>query len=84
MGIGVDNTALGDAVNVAFRLESATKVLGKDIVLSETAYRHLPEKFWKPLTQKIRVKGKRDPVRIFAVDFTDVPMLLQAIKRNNK
>lgn len=84
VGIGVENTALGDAVNVAFRLESATKVLGKDIVLSETAYRHLPEKYWKPLTQKIRVKGKRDPVRIFAVDFADVPMLIQAIKKNNK
>lgn len=84
VGIGVDNTALGDAVNVAFRLESATKVLGKDIVLSETAYRHLPEKYWKPLTQKIRVKGKRDPVRIFAVDFPDVSMLVKAIKQNNK
>ncbi|MBI1422615.1 MAG: FHA domain-containing protein [Gammaproteobacteria bacterium] len=81
VGISVDNSALGDAVNVAFRLESATKVLGKDIVMSESAYRHLPEKFWKPLTQKIRVKGKRDPVRIFAVDFVDVPMLLKAIKR---
>ena len=81
VGRGVDSSALGDAVNVAFRLESATKVLGKDIVLSETAYRHLPEKYWKPFTQKIRVKGKRDPVRIFAVDFTDVPMLIKAIKK---
>lgn len=83
VGTGVDNSALGDAVNVAFRLESATKVLGKDIVLSETAYRNLPEKYWKALTQKIRVKGKRDPVRIFAVDFVDVPMLIKAIKRQN-
>jgi adenylate cyclase len=81
VGTGVDNSALGDAVNVAFRLESATKVLGKDIVMSESAYCHLPEKHWKPLTQKIRVKGKRDPVRIFAVDFVDVPILLKGIKR---
>jgi len=81
VGTGVDNSALGDAVNVAFRLESVTKVLAKDIVLSETSYRHLPEGSWKSLTQKIRVKGKRDPVRIFAVDFTDVPMLLKAIKK---
>lgn len=81
VGTRVDSSALGDAVNVAFRLESATKVLGKDIVLSETSYRHLPESFWKPLTQKIRVKGKRDPVRIFAVDFKDVPVLLKAAKK---
>lgn len=84
VGFGVDNSALGDAVNVAFRLESATKVLGKDIVMSETAYCHLPEKFWKPLTQKIRVKGKRDPVRIFAVDFTDLPALIKSMKKRKK
>lgn len=81
---GVDNSALGDAVNLAFRLESATKMLGKDIVLSESAYRHLPPKYWKNLEQKIRVKGKRDPVRIFAVDFDIIPDLITAIKKQNK
>lgn len=81
---GVDNSALGDAVNVAFRLESATKMLGKDIVLSESAYRHLPSKYWKSQEQKIRVKGKRDPVRIFAVDFDIIPDLITAIKKQNK
>lgn len=84
VGIGMDHSALGDAVNVAFRLESATKVLAKDIVLSESAYRHLPEKFWKTQTQKIRVKGKRDPVRIFAINFPDVKSLLKAIKLDKK
>ncbi|MGD8926931.1 MAG: adenylate/guanylate cyclase domain-containing protein, partial [Thioalkalispiraceae bacterium] len=81
---GVDNSALGDAVNLAFRLESATKMLGKDIVLSESAYRHLPQKYWKGQEQKIRVKGKRDPVRIFAVDFDIIPNLIKAIKAQNK
>lgn len=84
VGFGVDNSALGDAVNVAFRLESATKVLGKDIAMSETAYCHLPEKFWKGSTQKIRVKGKRDPVRIFALNFTDLPGLLKLMKKGKK
>jgi adenylate cyclase len=81
---GVDNSALGDAVNVAFRLESATKMLGRDIVLSESAYRHLPQKYWKGQEQKIRVKGKRDPVRIFAVDFDIIPNLITAIKKQKK
>lgn len=81
---GVDNSALGDAVNVAFRLESATKMLGKDIVLSESAYRHFPEIYWKKLEQKIMVKGKRDPIRIFAIDFDVVPNLITAIKENQK
>lgn len=84
VGCGMDNTALGDAVNVAFRLESATKMLGRDIVLSETAYRHLPDKYWQDLCQKLRIKGKRDPVRIIAVDFDNVPVLIKAIKKHNK
>lgn len=84
VGFGVDHSALGDAVNVAFRLESATKLLGKDIVMSETAYCHLPEKFWRSQTQKIRVKGKRDPVRIFAVDFVSLPALIKAMKKRKK
>jgi adenylate cyclase len=84
VGKGVTNSTLGDAVNLAFRLESATKMLGKDIVLSESAYRHLPQKYWKGQEQKIRVKGKRDPVRIFAVDFDIIPNLITAIKNQNK
>ena len=79
-----NNSALGDAVNVAFRLESATKMLGKDIVLSESAYRHFPQQYWKGQEQKIRVKGKRDPIRIFAVDFDVIPNLITAIKDQNK
>ncbi len=84
VGIGVDNSALGDAVNVAFRLESATKVLGKEIVMSETAYRHFPPKVWQGQTQKIKVKGKRDPVRIYAVDFSAVSNLITQVKKHNK
>ena len=84
VGTGIDHSALGDAVNLAFRLESATKTLGKDIVMSENAYLHFPEEHWKENTQKIRVKGKRDPVRVFAMDFSSVPALTKALKKYNK
>lgn len=36
-----DYTAIGDTVNAAFRLESATKQIGRDIALGETTYRYL-------------------------------------------
>jgi len=36
-----DYTALGDTVNAAFRLESCTKQLGKDIAVGETTYEYL-------------------------------------------
>lgn len=38
-----DYTALGDTVNAAFRLESCTKQLGKDIAVGETTYKYLRE-----------------------------------------
>jgi two-component system sensor histidine kinase ChiS len=34
----MDTTVLGDSVNLASRLEGATKVYGVEIILSETAY----------------------------------------------
>ena len=80
MGIGHDNTALGDAVNIAFRLESATKILGSDMVLSETAYRHLPERYIEGKTHHLRIKGKRDPVRICSLDFDEVRNIVEELQ----
>ena len=77
VGIGQDNSALGDAVNIAFRLESATKMLGKDIVMSESAYKYLPDTLWKGCEQYIKVKGRRDPVRICGIDFLVADKLVE-------
>lgn len=38
-----DYTALGDTVNAAFRLETSTKQIGKDIALGKTTYQYLTE-----------------------------------------
>lgn len=80
MGIGQDNTALGDAVNIAFRLESASKFLDTDVVLSETAYQDLPASFIDGRRQHVQVKGKRDPVRICTLDFNEVDQILADMK----
>jgi len=73
---GQDNSAIGDAVNLAFRLESATKVIGKDLVMSECAYKDLPIKHWSTAELHIRVKGKRDPIRIVGLNFSDVEVIV--------
>lgn len=78
MGIGQDATALGDAVNIAFRLESATKVLGSDIVMSESSFCSLPEDCVAGEKQHIRVKGKRDVLRICSLHFDDVKSMLKS------
>lgn len=80
MGIGQDNTALGDAVNLAFRLESATRILETDILLSETAYQHLPADFVAERRQHVKVKGKRDPVRICSLEFNEVAEVLARVR----
>ncbi len=81
MGIGQDATALGDAVNIAFRLESATKVLGTDIVMSESSYSTLPEECLAGEKQHIRVKGKRDVLRICSMHFDDVKKVLKKMEQ---
>jgi adenylate cyclase len=39
---GADYTALGDTVNAAFRLESATKSIGLGVAIGERTYREMP------------------------------------------
>ena len=83
MGIGQDATAMGDAVNIAFRLESATKVLGTDIVMSESSYCFLPQECMAGEKQHIRVKGKRDTLRICSLHFDDVKKMLSSYSNEN-
>ncbi|MGE0082264.1 MAG: FHA domain-containing protein [Thiohalomonadaceae bacterium] len=64
VGVGNVNTALGDAVNTAFRLESASKALETDIVLGEKSHACLPQGLGMPAPRRIRVKGKREPVNV--------------------
>jgi len=79
LGMGSENTALGDAVNTAFRLESATKELHGDIVLSESSYNCLPERYWRGTEQSIKLKGKNKLVRVVALDFGRVNSWLAEI-----
>lgn len=76
LGVGSDNTALGDAVNIAFRLESASKELGVDVVLSESACASLPEHCRQDAEQEIRLKGKHRPVKVAGLHFEQAVALL--------
>lgn len=59
-------SALGDAVNLASRLESQTKIYGVNILIGEETQKMVPE-FATLELDLIRVKGKEKPVRIFTV-----------------
>lgn len=58
-------TVIGDAVNVASRLQEVTKVVGRDIVMAESTWRLLGEAFATELIGDVNVRGKRRPIRIY-------------------
>lgn len=75
VGIGADNTALGDTVNTAFRLESASKELVCDIVMSKDCYQLLPPQHWEHKEQIIQVKGREAPVSVIGLKFDQLNKL---------
>lgn len=58
-------TVMGDNVNLASRLEGMTKEYRSRIVISEGTYRQIADKFVCRDLDKIRVKGKHQPVTIY-------------------
>ena len=60
-------TCVGDAVNVAARLESHTKVVGRPILIDENTCRGLDDAIDVESQGELLVKGKTEPVKIFAV-----------------
>ncbi|MDD5218442.1 MAG: adenylate/guanylate cyclase domain-containing protein [Candidatus Omnitrophica bacterium] len=61
-----DYSALGDTVNLASRIEALCKTYGTDILIGENTNRELKD-FAALELDWIRVKGKTQPVRIFAL-----------------
>jgi adenylate cyclase len=74
-----DYTAIGDTVNIAFRFESATKELGRDIIFGETTYQSLlqippAEKYFN--SYKVALKGYEGEQGIYASTFDNLEVFL--------
>jgi|TARA_R100000084_G_scaffold62983_2_gene27220 adenylate cyclase len=61
-----DYTAIGDAVNTAARLESATKEAGVELLIGQETAKNC--KYVLKSLKPIKVKGKKDPLKIWTID----------------
>jgi adenylate cyclase len=57
-------TVMGDAVNLASRLQDLTKEYGVGVLVSENIVRAVPDFVYREV-DKVRVKGKREGVAVF-------------------
>lgn len=76
-----DYTAIGDTVNAAFRLESATKEIGRDLAIGATTYSYLIglpylHQAFEPYT--VSLKGYDDKTITYGTTFDNLDRFLDA------
>ena len=76
-----DFTALGDAVTKTFRLESATKQLGCDLILGRSVV-HMFEP--RPQITHAFLKGYECPEELAAFKFDDIPTLMSSLPESDQ
>jgi hemerythrin len=77
----MDSTVIGDAVNLTARLQEATKTYHSPLIISQNVLYDLatPEKYHIRFLDRIRVKGKSQPLSIYEV-FDNDPTELRSSK----
>ena len=81
----MDGTVISDAVNLASRIESLTKLYGVEILITETIYRSIesPDNYPIRLIDKVKVKGRQERIIIYEI-FSNDPENIQALKLASK
>lgn len=79
LGTDQGRTAIGDAVNLTFRLQEQTRQQGHAILLNRDAYLNLPRDLWLGRETSLTVAGKTQPLSVLGLSFEEAESLLQAV-----
>lgn len=78
-------TVIGDAVNLASRIEYLTKEFGTDILVSDSSYNQVKDHYRFEMLPKVWIRGKEEPQQLYAVlgwlEDPDCPKDLKEVRR---